>query len=150
MDSLCVTYNSDNIFSSKGVRQSFNVFYSANIANSSDIWFCSNMVGCHYCIDCDSLENKSYCIENKQLSKEDFLEKKKELLHNKSSFSAKKFTTFSRMGNGNSPQSTGASIINSNHIENGYFVAYGRDSRNVLLFEGGNTGSYQIYDGIDI
>jgi hypothetical protein len=96
------------------------------------------------------LENKSYCISNVQLSKEEFLAKREEILRNKALFVAKKLATFAKMGNGNSTASRGASIINSDHIESGYFVSYGKNSRNVILFEGGNTGTSEIYDSIDV
>lgn len=137
INSLRVLYNSSNIFESRNIRQSFNVFYSTNIDNSSDLWFCSNCVGCHNCIDCSDLENKSYCINNQQFTKEGYSSQKSHILHHKQNFITKKNSTFSKIGNINSTNTTGVGIINSANIINGYLVSNAQDSRNVALYEGG-------------
>jgi hypothetical protein len=99
VNSFFIENNSENIFESKSVRQSFNVFYSANIDNSSDMRFCSNCVGCHFCIDCDNLVNQSYCINNQPVSKEEYQDKKADLLKDTASFHKKKEKSFAQMGN---------------------------------------------------
>jgi hypothetical protein len=40
--------------------------------------------------------------------------------------------------------------VKSENITNGYLVLNAKDSQNVALFEGGNVGSSNFYDGIDI
>jgi len=106
-NSFFVENNSDNVFESKSIRQSFNIFYSANIDNSSDMRFCTNCVGCHFCINCDNLVNQSYCIDNQQVSKEEYLSKTSELLKDKSLFPDRKFTTFAKMANLYATNATG-------------------------------------------
>jgi hypothetical protein len=150
LNSVSISHNSDNIFESKNVRQSFNIFYSANIDTSSELRFCANCIGCHHCINCTNLMNASYCINNKSLSKEEYQREKEKMLNKTSHFATAKQEVFEKMGNINSQNSIGKGIINSQNITNGYLVSNARDSKNVVLFVGGDAGSSEHYDSIDI
>ena len=150
LNSFCVTSNCENIFFSKNILESSNIFYSVQIDHSHDIRFSSNVIGCTHCLFCDHLQNQSYCIHNTQLSPQDYQEQKQALLSDKTKFSPRYEELHLRMDNLDVQEATGKGIAYAQHIENGYYVSYARDSRNVILYEGGKTGSYNFYDGIDI
>lgn len=150
VDSTFVRYSSNTIYSSKVVIRSHSVFYSCTISNSSDLWFCANCISCQHCIGCVDLINQSYCINNQQYSKEDYFEKKKEILSDKISFSAKYRDVLKKMGSINAVDSTGAWLINTNNIHNSYMVVDVYDSRNVVSFHGDETWSNNTYDCLDI
>jgi len=150
IDSFCVASNCDNIFSSKSVLESSNIFYSVQIHNSYNIYFSSNLIGCKNCLFCDGLENQSYCIHNKQFSQEAYEEEKKSILQDKKKFAEWYQKIHTNIGNLWSHNVTGKGITQSENIENGYYVTYAKDSKNVILYEGGKTWSYNFYDGIDI
>ena len=150
VDSFCVASNCDNIFSSKSVLESSNIFYSVQINNSYNIYFSSNMIGCKNCILCDGLENQSYCIGNKQLSEQEYEQQKKIILQDKTKFTERYQKIHTNIGNIWSQNVTGKGISHSENIENGYYVTYAKDSKNVILYEWGKTWSYNFYDGIDI
>jgi hypothetical protein len=85
-----------------------------------------------------------------QFSKEEYQKKQKELLKQKSLFSTVKENVFSGMKNLGSINVKGEGIINSEDIEDGYCVCNAKQAKNVIFFEGGDTGSANVYDGINI
>lgn len=85
-NSTLVWNNSENIYFSSWIINSFKIFYSKFILNSNNIWFSWNLNWCNECILCNNLENKFYCIKNKQFDKETYLKEKKKILESKKSF----------------------------------------------------------------
>jgi hypothetical protein len=150
INSFLVCKNSSEVADSMGVTESYKVFYSKNIANSSNIWFSTNLIGCHDCIWCDGIENQRYMINNQQFSQDIYNKKKVEILSEKSKFESIRNHIFSRpTKNFASKNVTGEGVIKSENIENGLWVWYFSESRNVAIGNG-DSGSRNHYDSIDV
>jgi hypothetical protein len=80
---------SENVYQSLGVIQSTNIYYSRFVQNSRDIWFSTDLVGCSECIGCNDIENTSYAIDNVVYPKDIYLQKKAEILKDKSTYHSK-------------------------------------------------------------
>ncbi|MDD2870799.1 MAG: hypothetical protein PHS49_02315 [Candidatus Gracilibacteria bacterium] len=144
-NSLFVVDNSEIVYFSKGINKSFKIFYSSFIKNSSDIWFSTNLTGCSNCLFCDNLENVSYYIKNKKYEKEEYFKTKEILLSDKSKF-LEYYNNLNNKGiNHNSTNVIGNNIIESDNIENGYFVFNTKNSKN-LMYTGSTTGGENWYD----
>ena len=122
LNSIVVNVNSENIYFSAWVLKSYKVFYSKYITNCNNIWFCSNLIWCSECISCDDLENKKYCIENKEYKKEEYLEKKKEILKDKKNYLDKYLNIKAKWKNLVSKNVDWNYVVESENVENGYFV----------------------------
>ena len=130
LNSLGVTNNSQNVYTSKIVTNSYNVFFSAYIHNSANIWYSDNLIGCHDCIDCSWLENADYMIDNKQYSKEEYAIKKMEILPNHD----KKMRIAEWMNRG-SQHVVWQWIFQSNSIQDWYSVTRLDGGKNVCFIE---------------
>lgn len=148
-NSVLATSNSENIYSSKVVTDSFNIFYSRYIHNSNNIWFSDNLLGCSECIFCSNLENQSYHINNQKLEKEKYLEEKEKLLKEKYNFDTyqKKLNNIAQ--NKLAPNCTGNAIQFCENIENGNMISRFKDGRNIS-FADGTPISTKIYDCFDV
>ncbi|MDP2090625.1 MAG: hypothetical protein Q8K30_03415 [Candidatus Gracilibacteria bacterium] len=144
-NSLFVVDNSEIVYFSKGINKSFKIFYSSFIKNSSDIWFSTNLTGCSNCLFCDNLENVSYYVNNKKYEKEEYFKTKEIILRDKSKF-LEYYNNLNNNGiNHNSTNVRGNNIIESDNIENGYFVFNTKNSKN-LMYTGSITGGENWYD----
>lgn len=148
-NSFLITTNCNNIYFSAGINNSFNIFYSKYINDSSNIWFCTNMIGCQECLFCDGLQNQKYCFRNKPLEKEEYLKIKWDILSKKDKF-MENYAFILK----NPPLSYLSENINGKYnircqdVENGYWIANTKNSRNVI-----NTGWENInnfYDCFDV
>lgn len=133
LNSVMVWDHCDIVFSSVAILQSFKVFYSKFITNWNNIWFSTNLIWCSECIFCDNLENKKYHINNKEYSKEEYLEKKKEILKDKSRFEEYFSKLNKKSENFGSVNVNWQFCINSNDVENGHFTYRLTNWRNVLF-----------------
>ncbi len=148
--SFFVTHNSTEVYMSWGIDSSSRIFYSRYVRNSRDIWFSSNLIGCHECISCDNLENQSYCIDNITLSKETYREKKAKILQERSRYEEYAENTRKVRGmNIVSENVEGANIFLSKNVKNGGWISRYIDSRNILIWNGWDQGSYNCFDCID-
>jgi len=145
LNSVEVSTNSENIYMSSCIRQSYNIFYSRFITDSSDIWFSSNLIWCNNCVLCNNLQNQSYCINNIQLEKEEFVRQKQGLLSKKTDFI--KFYRDKKVWGINfaSQNVSGSFIIKSENIENGQVVYQTKNWRN-LCFVGGSEWDENMFD----
>jgi len=133
LNSVYVSSNSENIYFSRWVLQSYKVFYSAFINNSNNVWFCSNVTGCSECILCENIENMSYCISNKQYSKEQYLIEKQKILAQKDNF-PKFYSQLAQHGvNHNSTNVSWNYVIDSENVVEGHYVSNTKDASNVMF-----------------
>ncbi len=137
----------ENIYSSISVIHSSNVFYSKFIDNCNNIRFSSNLLWCSECLFCDWLQNQSYCIYNQQFDKWDYFQEKLKLLSHKQQFQhhldgvngwASPILSENVSGNG---------IIESNDVENGYYIYNVHWGKNLFLWWAAEENR-NIYDAI--
>ncbi len=134
VNSHTVLNNCDNVYFWNWIIESNLIFYSKYIKNSYSIWFSSNLISCQECLFCNDLENKSYCINNQQYTKEDYFDKKNELLSQKSMF-IQWFENVNHIGkNYWSKNVTWMFIQDSENIENGYLSYQIKSWRNIVLW----------------
>lgn len=95
------------------------------------------MQGCRDCLFCDDLQNQSYCIYNKEYTKKEYLQKKDELLSQKSSFDVWRSEVNKESVNIGSENCTGMCVLRSENIENGVFVNQVRNGRNLIIYGNG-------------
>lgn len=139
--------NSENIYFCSWIVRSFNVFYSKFLNNCNNIWFSSSLVWCSECILCNELQNQSFCIENKQYSKEEYLIKKALILEEKKNFMDYYNNLNLKASNTWSSNCTGTFCVNSNNIENGYFVSYVNNWRNLIsIWWDINSSKQNLFD----
>lgn len=151
-NSVKVTNNSENVYYSKSITQSFNVFYSKYINNSSNIRFSSNLTGCKECILCNNLINQQYCIENVSYEKEVYLEKKSKILIQKNKFDIFLATINNVANNYNADNCQGEGISFSTNIHNGYYITRAINGRNMMFVDGINHANnyYDVFEaGVD-
>ncbi len=132
-NSLFVFDNSEIIYFSRWILNSYKIFYSSFIRNCSNIRFSSNLTWCSECIFCDDLQNSKYYINNKKYSKEEYFEEKEKILNQKEKFP--EFLSKSRKPwlNYNSTNVSGWGIIESENIENGYFISNIKNWKNLMF-----------------
>jgi hypothetical protein len=145
LNSVMVWDNSESIYFSTAIIQSYQVFYSKYVVNSSNIWFSANMVGCRECIGCHNLENKEYCIENVQLTKDEYIQRKNEILRNKHIFLEKYLSIRDKWENIGSKDVQWEFCIYSENVENGYFGYRVKNAKNIL-FVWDKDGRKNVYD----
>lgn len=138
--------HSENVYMSTAVIQSFGIFYSRYVKNSNNVWFSTNLSGCTECFGCSYLENASYYINNKNFSKEDYFRFKSELLQQKDHFTKWYDTTLQIPGaNIASENVSWQAIVESENVENGYFVYNIKNGRNIILWWTKNGNKYVQY-----
>jgi hypothetical protein len=148
LNSVLISNNTQNIYYSKWVEQSYNVFFSKYINNSSNLWFCTNCIGCKECILCDGLENVAYCIRNKQLSVEEYNKEKQNILGEKKSFENMYWALGDSAKNYGSENVDGNFIRFSENVVNTHMAMRLRNSRNCLFISWVN-GCENFYDCFD-
>ncbi|MEI6774382.1 MAG: hypothetical protein WCL18_06445 [bacterium] len=148
-NSVLATSNSENIYASKLVTDSFNIFYSKYIHNSNNIWFSDNLLGCSECMFCSNLENQTYYIHNQKWEKEKYLEEKEKIMKEKHLFETYQKQLHNTAPNKLAPNCSGNGIQFCENIENGYLVSRFKDGRNVA-FSDGTPISSRIYDSFDV
>lgn len=147
-NSVLVSNNTQNIYYSKAIEQSYNVFFSKYINNSSNIWFCTNCIGCKECILCDDLENATYCIRNQQFSAEEYVKEKQKVLLDKSSFEDF-YTNLSDIAKNYWSENVDGNFIRfSENVTNTHMAMRLRNSRNCLFISWVN-GCENFYDCFD-
>ncbi len=132
-NSLYVSENSENVYFSRWVIKSYKIFYSSYITNSNNIWFSSNLIWCSECISCSNLINQKYCINNKKLSKQNYLKEKDKILKNKRDFLNKYINTDKIWKNYWSENISWNYVINSENVENGNYVSWTQDAKNIMF-----------------
>jgi hypothetical protein len=83
---MMVRNNSENVYFGSGIINSNKIFFSRYIRDSFDIWMSSNLIACQNCIFCDNLINQKYHIHNKEYSEQEYKLKKEEILRKKELF----------------------------------------------------------------
>jgi hypothetical protein len=142
--SIMVWKDSSNVFESSCVISSYNVFYSHTIQSSNNIWCSSNLINCSECIRCNGLENKSYCVDNKSYSKEEYFTIKQSFLNDKKNLTD--YRTWELIEwNQWSTNCMWHGIINSNDLDNAYYVNQTHHWRNIILFWSSEDNEY-VYD----
>ena len=149
INSMLVTSFSENVYYSQVVNGGYNIFYSKYIYNSKDIRFSDNLIGCTHCMFCSELENQSYCIHNVSYPQEEYLQKKHELLQDKSAY----FWYLQALSNKALPrlavESSWNAISFSERVQNAYFVSRVKEGRNIFCGDG-TPISERLYDVVDI
>lgn len=144
-NSFYVITNNENIYFSSYILYSFNVFYSKYIKNSSNIWFSTNLTGCNECIFCDDLQNCSYYIKNEKYEKEEYFLKKEEILKDKAKFLDWYKSLNKIWNNYNSTNVSWNFVLDSNNVENGYWIFNMTNGRN-LMFSWSDVSAENCYD----
>jgi len=132
-NSVSVWNYCDNIYMSAWVTNSYNIFYSDYINNCSDTWFSSNMVWCRECLFCNDLDNMSYCIYNKQYSPNEFAVEKQKILSQKKNFMEYYQKLNKVWKNINSSNCKWWVIIQSENIQEWYFVNQIKNGKNLIM-----------------
>jgi len=128
-NSVWVLSQSENVYSSSAIVNSYNIFFSRNIVDSNNIWSSSNMIWCSECISCNDLSNQSYCINNIKYDKDNYNIIKKDYL-NKKLFVVKKWESSSQI---NTVNSWGDFLINCDSVNNWLRVTNLKNGNNCVL-----------------
>jgi hypothetical protein len=132
-NSVSIRNYCDNIYTSTWIINSYNIFYSKYINNCSNIRFSSNLIWCKECLFCDNLDNMSYCINNKQYAIVEYELNKEKILSQKNSFTDYYSKVSKIWYNINSINSVGWNIVQSENIQNWYFINQIRNWRNLIM-----------------
>ena len=131
--SFYIIKNCSNIYFSGSIINSYKIFYSMYINNSNNVWFSSNLIWCSECIFCDDLQNSKYYINNKKYSKEDYFIKKEIVLKDKTKFLDYYKNLNKKWINYNSSNCKWNFIIDSENVENWFWVLNMVNSRNLMF-----------------
>lgn len=145
LNSMYISSSSENIYSSRGVLESYKIFYSSYIQNSNNIYFSSNLIGCSECLFCNRLENKKYYIENIKYTESEYFQKKAEILKDKQNFSLWYSQIETKWKNNISKNVTGNYVVQSENVESGSYVFHTKDARNIM-FVWAKEENRDIYD----
>lgn len=146
-NSFFVNTNSENIYFSRFIKESYQVFFSGYVTQGRDIWFSANLVWCSECIFCHDLENMQYCINNKQMEKEQYFQEKEKILKQKHMFLEWYKKSPFTWKNYNSTNVSGSSILECENIENGKYVTNTKNAKNVVMV-GSPEGCENLYNAI--
>ena len=145
LNSVSVRNNCNNIYLSSWVTNSSNIFYSKYINNSFDIRFSANLTWCTECMFCNNLSNQSYCINNKQYLKDEYITKKTEILRAKNNFLSYYQGINQKWQIVASENVWWGSIVDSQDIENGYFINQIKNWKNLIMVWG-RDACEEMYD----
>ncbi len=148
-NSLFSVNASENVYFSVGTLSWFNIYYSRYTNNCNNIWFSSNLTWCSECIFSSDLENCSYYIHNKKYEKEEYFRKKEIILRKKEKFLEYYKSVDKIWKNHGSINVKWWFIQQSEDIDNGYFVYYSKNARNVFFIgtESWNENFFDVCPG---
>lgn len=143
-NSVAIRGNCENIYMTLSSTNSYKIFYSKFINNSSNIWFSQNMIWCEECILCEWLINKKYHIWNIEYEKDKYFIEKSFILNKKDKYN-EYYKNLKNIGkNIWSQDIIWIWTINSQNIDNWYFVNNVKNWRNLLFVSG--TLDEEMYD----